>query len=257
MFWQKALKAFVFLCALVSITTGNSTAQDSSSTSTVDTTFISFNGKFYINYPSRWKMIDFQTVDFYQEQTGQVLDYEGVFAPPDAAPFFQKDYLVLQVDTIGPLVGDSVEPFLKTIERQANVKIDRRESVNIATDLQVEGIIFDKSQNVLWNLTELRDRDNNLKRTLIAEILYERGIARFIFYTPESDYLALLPSFIQVVKSFGSENYQAKLPKSEVVIADTTAINRDKNGKTNYVLPIAVAIAIITAVIFAQRRKKS
>jgi hypothetical protein len=232
-------------------------AQSDSLSPKRDTTFISFNGKFYIHFPSRWRQVDYQTVDYYQQQAGQIMEYEAVFAPPDASPFFQRDYFVLQADTVGPLMGDAIEPFLSMIERNSSVKIDRQESINLSTELVVDGIIYDKSNQVLWSLTQIRDRDNVLKRTLVAEKLYERGIARFIFYTPESEYLSLVPTFTQVVKSFGSENYEAKIPKTEVVVADTTAMNKGKNSKTSYVLPIAVAAAIIVSIVVAQRKKKS
>lgn len=232
-------------------------AQSDSISPKRDTTFISFNGKFYIHFPSRWRQVDYQTVDFYQQQAGQIMEYEAVFAPPDASPFFQRDYFVLQADTVGPLMGDAIEPFLSTIERNAKVTIERKESTNLATDLAVDGAIYDKSSQVLWSLTQIRDRENVLKRTLVAERLYERGIARFIFYTPESEYLSLVPTFTQVVKSFGSENYEAKIPKTEMVIADTTAMNKEKDKKTNYILPIAVAVALTTALVIARSRKKS
>lgn len=254
------LIVFVLALSFVTVTTaltGNAQENDSSGI-LIDTTFISFNGKFYFKFPSRWIRVDYKTADFYLQQSGQAPEYEAIFAPATSSPFFIYDYLVLQVDTIGNMTDPLIDTVLAELQTEIGTTIRRVPRVaNIETELTLGTALYDESAKTFWGLTDVVDRDNVRKLTLIAEKYYERGIARFSFFAPDTSYTSLLPLFRQVIATFGSENYQTKSPVLEVAVADSTKFKKDqKNGIKPIFIVFGCIVAVLTAIVLSRIRRK-
>lgn len=249
--------ALSLLLSLAFISAGKSQPTDSLGTP-IDTTYISFNGKFYFHFPSRWMRVDYQTADFYLRQSGKEPAYEAIFAPPTSSPFFKYDYLVLQIDTIGEMTGPLIDTVLNELQADISVPIRRVAKLsNLETELPLGTAIYSESDKTFWGLTDVVDRENVRKMTLIAEKYYERGITRFTFFAPDTAYSSLLPLFRQVVASFGSENYKDKSPTVKVEVADSTKFNQDKkDGIKPIYIVFGGVVAVLTAIILARMKKK-
>ena len=74
-------------------------------------TFVSYNGKFHFSYPEAWVQVDYTTAEYYLTHGNpeNQVDFEAVFSEKQSFVIFQGQYMILTVDTLGPMSAEAVD----------------------------------------------------------------------------------------------------------------------------------------------------
>ena len=209
--------------------------------------YVSFNGGFQIDIPADWNRVDYKTVDYFLSRTGggrTIMNYDAVFAPTASKPFFSNQYMFVTVDTSGPMDEHSVDSTLYVLSSSFTP-------------------VFDKERRVVSILSDITEKGEPLKKHLLMMKFYERGIAYFYCYAPDSIFEASKGTFTAIVESFSKPTKNVVVPNEELKIADLSknattpesAAEQEGGGRKYYpFIPIPVLIVII--VILARRRRR-
>ncbi|MEW6050029.1 MAG: hypothetical protein AB1644_03065 [Candidatus Zixiibacteriota bacterium] len=226
------------------------------------TNFVSLNGKFYISYPADWKQVDFLTVDYFLAQSNagqQTFQYEAVFAPADQVPFSDGPYLILTVDTIGNLTDRQIDSVLDDLSKGFGAPINRTTSGDPLTGLTVAEPRYDASAHLVTILSDIRELNQPLRKSLLAVKFYPGGTANFYFYAPDSLFARVTPVFRDILASFSTENIQAAMPKEELRLADSKKTSDTSDGsstKRRGLFGGGIFVVIILIIVMARRRRK-
>ncbi|MDZ4722815.1 MAG: hypothetical protein SGI97_02755 [candidate division Zixibacteria bacterium] len=223
--------------------------------------FVSFNGKFYFNYPDNWQQVDYRTVDYFLSQgqsSQQAFNYEAVFAPDTLGPFFEREYLIVTLDTIGMMSQQRIDSVLGELNDNFGDKVKYAPVGNYMTDLRSNAPVYDQSTqtvSILTDVTDITDQGSVLKKNLLVLKFYERGIANFYFYASDSIFSTLAPTFKNIVASFSSENVESATPKETVKIGNVD-VKSKKSPMWLFWVPIVIVLGALL-VIFKKRRRTS
>ncbi len=218
--------------------------------------FVSFNGKFAITYPAGWDRLDTRTVDYYLQQnqaTAEMYLYEAVFAPATSNPFYAAEYLIVTVDTVGALSTKQVDSVKELLSKTFGKDIKYAPQGNFLTNLASDQPTFDASTNTMSVLSRVTEGGQAVKRNLMVMKFYDRGIANFFFYAPDSLMDKSIPEFKDIVASFTTD-IQSALPKEEVKV--TKAEPEKKKARWNWV-PYSGLFVILLIVIIRLRRRRA
>jgi hypothetical protein len=223
-------------------------------------TFVSFNGKFHIVYPDNWEQIDFRSVDFYltrSKPNPELLVYEAVMAPISDQKFFEGPYLLLTVDTSGEMTGPAKDSALAAIAREFSMKIDSSFSGDLFANLRPDTPLYDARTGLLAVETDIHEGRTLTKRNLLVIRLYERGLANFYFYAPDSLWKSAVPVFAQIARSFTPGTPQAEPAKESVKIADIdTGEKTSSPSLTTWLIPPSVIVILIALIVAVRKRKE-
>ena len=218
-------------------------------------TFVSFNGQFKIEIPDGWMRMDYRTVDYYLLQTSledELLEYEAVFSTDKKGLFYNREYLLLTVDTVGEMSRRQIDSVLAEMADAFEVKIERRTISNFATDLTVGTFFYDDQLQIGAVATEVYDAGKVYKISLLVIKFYDKGMANFYFYAPIDDYTQASEQFYQITSSFDTTGLKEVSPEPLPV----TEIDDDKSmidEPTKWVPFLGLFIVII--IVLARRRK--
>jgi len=223
--------------------------------------YVSFKGGFYITYPDDWLQVNYLTADMFLSRAGtdkSVLNYEAVFAPKTSSPFFQTDYLVLTVDSMEWLYDYQIDSVLEEMNKSFGEDIKYFPAWDSPTNLKSNEPVYDKKNRVFSVINEVISGDRLVKKNLLIKKFYDKGIANFYFYSPDSMFETSKNVFFGIVNSLKTENVQQALPKESSKVASTEP---DKSKSyTNFWLPGGAGFIIIIILIIRlkkARRKKS
>ena len=226
-------------------------------------TYVSLNGGFYVEYPDDWYQVDYLTFEAYLVETGadvSTFDYEAVFAQDKPGMFDRHAYLILAIDTIGALNLQQRDSVLDEMNELFDEDIQYTPSESSIASLKTGAPIYDRESQTVKILNDIVDRGQVVKKNVYAMKFYDKGIAHFYFYAPDSIYTEVQPTFQNIVSSFSTENIRAKLDQEEVQLADPDRIAEDGGdpGWKIYLPWIVLVLAIIFVVIrFINRKKKA
>ena len=198
-------------------------------------TFVSYNGKFNITYPDTWEQIDYQTADFYIRQATGDLAYEAVFATKDSPAVFEGTYVILTVDTSGALDQSRIDSAIGVIVESFGRNLAELPLASFATDLS-EAVVAPR-------------------KNILVQKFYDRGIANFYFYVPDSLLSEGLGSLSEILASFSTET--TRTDTTPVKVADLES--RQSSDSTNYVVMYGGLIVILLCLVLVrirQRRRK-
>lgn len=218
--------------------------------------YVSFNGKFRITIPDEWARADYQTVDYWLSQSGSEgadFNYEAVFTPRGEAGFAQNDYLILTVDTIGELEDKEIDSILGGMYDVFGDDLKYSQAGDLITSFESHDPIYNSETKTASVVSDLIQPDNSTRKSLLVMKFYDRGIANFYFYSPDSTWKANQTKFAAIVESFASGEMESSLPAQEVKVADIKE-ELDQDGG----IPIAVwaGIVVVIIAITASRLKK-
>ncbi len=222
--------------------------------------YVSLNGGFYFTYPDDWEQIDYNTVDVFLSR-GQVsrdlYGYEAVFAPSVNSPFFKGNYLILIVDTVGVLTKEKKDSILNEFGRSFAKKFKYAPMRDYLVNLESENPNYDREKEIASVLNDIKQMGEPFKKNLLMLKFYEKGVARFFFYSPDSVFEASKVIFEQMINSFSTENIDAAFAPEEVKVADIKVENKsdDAYGKSD-IIPVAVLVAVIVVLVAVIRRRK-
>lgn len=212
-------------------------------------TYVSLNGEFYITYPDDWEQIDYNTVDLFLSRSGAdetMYEYDAVLAPSASSPFFTGDYLIVTVEKTGELSNQLIDSVLAEYADSFQKGIANMATDEFMADLKSNSPVYDADKKVMTVLNDIYQGQEIVKKNLIMVKFYEKGIASFYFYSPDSLFQSSKVLFEDIFESLSTENLQAAMPSEEVKVADieTDDEGRLKDSDSNLFLYLAVAVVI-------------
>lgn len=211
------------------------------------TTYVSLRGQFSIDFPKDWVQVDYLTVDYFLNAIGadsSAYNYDAVYAINKQGQFHDNEYMILTLEPGG--------------------KLSRREQDSVVTELG-GGTDWDRATGLV---TIANEDPTSPKSSLFALKFYDKGIAQFYFFSPDSTFAQYLPVFKQVLASFSTENLESKLPREEVKLADPDKIRdgagsgstEDSSDRALFsysVVGSALVVVIVIVSIVARRKRRN
>lgn len=223
-------------------------------------TYVSLKGGFYITYPDDWAQVDYWLVDAYllrNRMDTAVLDYEAAFAFKDAPHFFSGNYLILTVDTVGELKDWEIDSVLIELVRSFGRRVRHSPTADFLANLEPNLPNYDTLAKTVTILNETSEQQV-LKKSLLMMKFYERGIATFYFYSPDSLFETSKSLFEQIVASLSTENVEDALPKEQLKVADledAEGVHEDENKKSKKIYLYIGAALVLLIVVLIRRLK--
>ena len=217
-------------------------------------TYVSFRGGFYITYPDDWVQIDYWLVDAYLLRNRadiNILDYEAAFAFKDAPSLFSGEYLILTVDTVGELKEWQMDSVLIELAGAFGRLVKYNSISDFLADPEPGVPSYDTLTQTVTILNEIPEQQA-LKKNLLVMKFYERGIATFYFYSPDSLFETSKSLFEQIVASFSTENVEDALPKEQLKVAD---LEREESKKSKKIYLYIGAALVLLIVVLIRRLK--
>ena len=193
-------------------------------------TYVSLNGEFYIEHPDQWEQIDYATVDLFLARSRveeSMYNYDAVFAPTTSTPFFTGTYLILTVEKLEELNDKIVDSVLGGFKETFKTGVTFVPVDNFVADLKSDAPNYDRGSKVPTVLNDIYQGQEAVKKNLVMLKFYDHGIATFYFYSPDSLFENSKEVFEDIVASFGTEDWESRLPREEVKVAD---IDTDASG---------------------------
>ncbi len=227
--------------------------------------YVSWAGNFYITIPEGWEQIDYQTVDAFllsSKASEDVLSYDAVFAPSTSAPFFIGDYLILTVDTVGEMSQIQIDSVLKIMETTFGKDVKYYPVADFLADMKSNEPSYDTDQKLATVINDIVHRDQITKKLMLVTKFYDRGVANFYFYSPDSLFEQSKDTFRQIVQSFSTENIEAAAGKARVKVANVhTKENNDTEDDDDSVLSPNMlpflGLLIVIIVLIARKKKRA
>ncbi len=220
--------------------------------------YVSLNGEFYITYPDDWYQVDYNTVDYYLssiQANRESYQYEAVFAERKSIPFHTGNYLILTLEKVGKLDNRQVDSILADLDSVFAEGRKHFPSGNLLSDLKPNILYYDRANSTITLLSEMTDDNQILKKNIWVMKLYDKGIANFYFYSPDSVYEASKTVFNDIVSSFSTENIGQAMPKEQLKISNTG--NKGIGSNPGLIITLtATLIVIIILVVYIRRRRK-
>ena len=209
--------------------------------------YVSLKGQFSVDFPDDWAQVDYVTVDYFLRAMGadaSAFNYDAVFAVNKPGQFHENEYVIITLEPVGQL--------------------SRRQQDSVVSELSGATPKWDRGNS----LVTITDKDDTSpKSNFFALKFYDKGIAQFYFFTPDSTFDRYLPVFQGIVNSFSTENIGSKLPREEVKLADPNKIKEaakagpEDDSSGNTLLPFGVSggglFIIILLIIIARRKRRS
>lgn len=217
--------------------------------------YVSFNGGFYIEYPQEWRQVEYLTADAFlsMRSVGQpVMKYEAVFAPKNSSPFFQNEYLILAIDTMDWLYEYREDSIVAEMKENFGKDIQYFPSWDKPGNVSSDAPIYDREKRVLSVVTDVTEDDKILKKNFFVRKFYDKGIANFYFFAPDSTFEQSLVTFRQIVNSFGTDNIEQKIPKETAKIVSENGADRTINYKT-MLLALGLGVLVVAAILIKMR----
>jgi hypothetical protein len=219
--------------------------------------YVSWKGGFYITYPDHWKQIDYQTVDvfLYVNKADQdALDYEAVFADSSSRPFFEGSYVILTLDTVAEMSQLYIDSTLRDLEQTFNRSFTYTPVADFLANPETNILNYDDEKRLVTILNDIVRDGQVIKKNLMMMQFYEKGMASFYLYSPDSLYEQARGLLHDMVTSFSTENIEAAAESPIVRVADAapkqeTVQPDDSEDSSKIYLIVGVALAMILFVV--------
>ncbi len=221
-------------------------------------TYVSFKGKFYIQYPEDWLQVPYLTADMFFSRSGtepSALNYEAVFAPKSSSPFFATDYFILTVDTLEWLYDYQIDSVVDEMIKTFGKDMEYFPSWDHPTDLKSNTPVYDKNNKILTVINDVVAGDRIVKKNMMVKKFHDKGVANFYFYAPDSTFEKSKTIFQGIVNSFSTENVNQAVPKEEGQVSDPT--DKDKLNFRQMLIPIGAAFIILLILLARIRKSKT
>lgn len=220
--------------------------------------YVSLAGEFYVNLPDDWEQIDFNTVDMFLARNNvseKQFGYDAVLAPSTNSPFFDGNYLLIRLDTVGELSAKDLDTLLQSLAYSFNQRMRYFPIGDYLTDISTNHPNYDKANRLITMYSEVTERGKAFKKSLLMKKIYHRGVASFYFYSNDSLFDSSLVTFQNIIESFSTENIEAQLPTENIVVVETKKIEKPDDGDSS-MLAIYVALGVVLIIVIRKRRSK-
>jgi len=220
--------------------------------------YVSFSGKFKISLPEGWQRVDFRAVDLALQQSRAdraALTYEAVFSPEEGLRFTDVAYVILTLDTIGDVSTIGKDSLLKYAAGALGERPQDIREADLMTNLESTAPVFDPVRKTVSIFTDVSEPGEAGKKNLLVLKFYNRGIASFYCYAPDSLFAESKPVFAAIVNSFTTENLETTVAGKDVKVADLKS--RTKKRISPVVWGVAAIMAIVIIAVLVRKRKRT
>ncbi|NOY89452.1 MAG: hypothetical protein GXO93_08740 [FCB group bacterium] len=229
--------------------------------------YVSFDGGFYITYPDNWYQVDYNTVDAFLARANagkEMFNYDAVFAPDSSKPFFANSYFFISLEKVGELSQHQIDSVLKKLSGVFGKGIKYFPVGDFMSDIKSNAPNYDKKTKVVTILNNIVQGQKTVKKNLIMMKFYNKGIASFYFYFPDSLFAKDKQIFEDVITSFSTKDIDKVIPHEQAKVANlkgkikTTESENSYSEKSRTILLITafVVISLIMIAIFRRKRKR-
>ncbi|MCK4631616.1 MAG: hypothetical protein KAT79_00025 [candidate division Zixibacteria bacterium] len=221
--------------------------------------YVSLKGGFHIQIPDNWSQLDYNTVDafLYRNRADRAtMSYEAAFTVNDLVPFYTSTYLILDVDTAGNFSNEQVDSVLNVLAATFGKKTQYAPVSDLILNLKSNTPTYDAEQRVVTIVNDVNIPDQAPKKNLLIMKFYDRGIASFYFYSPDSLFQNSREMFLRVANSLSTENIEAALPKEELKIVDV-ASEQEESSSIGIYSALGCSVAVILIIVAARRRRRA
>ncbi len=229
--------------------------------------YVCWEGGFHITYPDYYRQVDYYTVDAFLKAQGvdeKALDYEAVFADSSSRPFFDGEYFLMAVETYEQFGPEEVDSVLESYRHNFGTGVRHAPLATYLATPSHNIPYYDAEMGVIAVTNDVKRGDQILKRGMVVQRMYRKGIASFFFYAPDSLFdrhtIAVIDT---VIRSFSMENLEQVAPKEEVKVADLSGIDTtskppsdDGTAKRTFIGVPAFTVVLILIIVAARRRRK-
>lgn len=220
--------------------------------------YVSLKGGFHIQIPDNWSQLDYNVVDafLYRNRADRAtMDYEAAFTVDDMVPFYTSSYFILDVDTSGYLSDRQIDSVLNVLARTFGERVKYAPVSDLMLNLKSNAPTYDKERKTVAIVNDVSTPDQPPKKNLLVMKFYERGIASFYFYSPDSLFADSREMFLNVANSLSTENVEAALPKEDLKIVDI-ASEQNETSRVGTFAALGGAVAVLLIVIAVRRRRQ-
>ncbi|MBD3403197.1 hypothetical protein GF420_09905 [candidate division GN15 bacterium] len=225
--------------------------------------YVSLNGGFYVDYPNSWRQVDYETVDFFLSQAGanpEAYNYEAVLAASDSGAFYEQEYVILRIDTVGELTRRQMDSTAADLADVYDEQIAFASLGETLDDLRAGRPVLDRDKRLFVRLSELEGTDGGQQRDLYMVKFYERGLAHFYCFAPDSTFEQVRSDFYNIARSLSTEDIASRLPKERVRLADPERVTKSPDENKwplgGWLAAIGVVIVVIVLVLTRLQQKK-
>ncbi len=219
-------------------------------------TYVSLKGGFYISYPDDWAQVNYRLVDAYllrNKASRATLDYDAVFAAKGTPDFFSGEYLILTVDTVGELKDWQIDSVLIELVRSFGRKVKYNTVADFLTNPEPNVPSYDTLTKTVVILNDVAELSQTFRKNLLMMKFYDRGVATFYFYSPDSLFKASKPLFELIAASLSTKDIDDALPKESLKVADLDSRRGSQQSKKIYLI-IGAALVLIVLVVIRRLR---
>ena len=216
-------------------------------------TFVSYNGQFHITCPDTWEQVDYRTADYYIQQATGSLQYEAVFAAKDSPKVFEGVYVILTLDTNGALTQTQIDSAVGVVRESMDRPLVNLPLDSFPTGLTLNMVAYDTAHQILAAMSDVTDEGTAPRRNILVQKFYDRGMANFYFYSPDSLLSESLTSFTNMLASFSTD--MSTVEKKPVKIADLDA-RKSSNSDRLVILFVGLAVILVGIIIVRARQRK-
>ena len=216
--------------------------------------YVCFRGGFYIQYPDDWLQVPYLTADMFLSRAAadqSAFNYEAVFAPKSSSPFFASDYLILALDSVEWFYDYQIDSVVDEMNKSFGENIEFFRIEELPSDFRSNQPVYDKNKKVISVVNDILSGDKVVRKNLTVKKFYDKGVANFYFYSPDSLFERSRAVFDGIVNSFSTENIQRAIPKEEGKIGDGKSDSLDKR---NMLIPGGVGFIILVILLIRLRK---
>jgi hypothetical protein len=207
--------------------------------------YVSLRGQFSLDFPDEWAQVDYLTVDYFLQAMGvdsTAYNYDAVFATNKPGQFHDNEYVIVTLEPVGEL--------------------SRRQQDSVVAELSGVTPQWNRAAGLV---TVANEDPTSPKSSYFALKFFDKGIAQFYFFTPDSTFARYRPVFDEILATFSTENIDTKLPREQVKLADPKKIEQaaragsEDDTSRRSLLPFGVtggSVVIIIILLMVARRKR-
>jgi hypothetical protein len=218
--------------------------------------YVSYNGEFSLQYPDDWYQVDYNTVDafLYRHQVDSTAyDYEAVLAHQDFTPFFAGPYVMMSLDTTAELSEREIDSVIWLLAGDYRDKIFHMATAEFLSEWRANRPNYDSATKIASFCTDIPEANDQTKKNLVMMRFYEKGVASFFFYAPDTLYDGQIATFLDVVTSLSTEDYKQASAKESVKVAD---IDTDDDSSSGVPIAVWAGLAVVLILLAARLRRK-
>ncbi len=224
-----------------------------------DQKYVSFEGEFGFDYPENWHQVDHRIVDAFlvRSDAGEsTLEYEAVFGPKGYTPFWHGPYFILSVEAGDAYSDQQIDSVLNKMSRTFGKGVKYFPVANFMTDMESNSPVYDSASKVITVASDIVEKGQLLKKHVLAMKFFEKGLANFYFYTPDSLFDSSSVVLERGLSSFSYGNVDSMLAPESLEVVDAEEIQDNSDGI--FGIPVAVfgGLVVVFIVIMTRRKKR-